>query len=182
MCLSLPLCSPTNLISRITTDRAAPVYLIYFLLHYGRKNNEIKFSHNIALEISVSCSRKNANVIWTKFVFANTLFTSHFTFVFLPAKLKDWCEVEYRSVEVAWSQAAVAHWMEFVLQTINRRSCTIMEKAPTRAFSWLKAPTSAFTFNTLLRHYAKRELTPRSLNVKLGPWHKSQKGRAVWLA
>ena len=28
--------------------------------------------------------------------------------------------------------------------------CTIMEKAPTRAFSWLKAPTSAFTFNSLL--------------------------------
>ena len=30
----------------------------------------------------------------------------------------------------------------------------ITEKAPTRAFSWLKAPTSAFTFKTLLRHYA----------------------------
>ena len=33
-----------------------------------------------------------------------------------------------------------------------------MEKAPTRAFSWLKEPTSAFTFKTLfklLRHYAK---------------------------
>ena len=29
---------------------------------------------------------------------------------------------------------------------------TITEKAPTRAFSWLKAPTSAFTFKTLLRH------------------------------
>ena len=32
---------------------------------------------------------------------------------------------------------------------------TITEKAPTRAFSWLKALTSAFTFKTLLRHYAK---------------------------
>ena len=31
---------------------------------------------------------------------------------------------------------------------------TITEKAPTRAFYWLKAPTSAFTFKTLLRHYA----------------------------
>ena len=40
--------------------------------------------------------------------------------------------------------------------------CTITEKAPTRAFSWLKAPTSAFTFKTLLRHYAKRALTPVS--------------------
>ena len=27
--------------------------------------------------------------------------------------------------------------------------------------SWLKAPTSAFTFKTLLRHYAKQILTPR---------------------
>ena len=51
-----------------------------------------------------------------------------------------------------------------VLQMINRQSCTItekaptfnQEKAPTRVFSWLKAPTSAFTFKTLLRHYAKR--------------------------
>ena len=46
------------------------------------------------------------------------------------------------------------------LQTINRRSCTITEKAPTRAFTWLKAATTAFTFKTLLRHYAKQALTP----------------------
>ena len=30
-----------------------------------------------------------------------------------------------------------------------REDITIMEKAPTRVFSWLKAPTSAFTFKTL---------------------------------
>ena len=35
----------------------------------------------------------------------------------------------------------------------------IMEKATTRAFSWLKAATTAFTFKTLLRHYAKWALT-----------------------
>ena len=40
--------------------------------------------------------------------------------------------------------------------TGSTTGCTITEKAPTRAFSWLKAPTSAFTFKTLLRHYAKR--------------------------
>ena len=40
------------------------------------------------------------------------------------------------------------------------RRFVITEKAPTRAFSWLKAPTSNFTFKTLLRH-AKRALTPR---------------------
>ena len=36
-----------------------------------------------------------------------------------------------------------------VPQTINLGSCT-------RAFSWLKAPISAFTFKTLLRQYAKQ--------------------------
>ena len=56
---------------------------------------------------------------------------------------------------------------------------TITEKAPTRAFSWL---VGAFTFKTLLRHYAKWALTLRSLNVKLGPRRKVHKGRAVWLA
>ena len=43
------------------------------------------------------------------------------------------------------------------------------EKALTRTLSWLKAASTTFTFKTLLRHYAKRVLTPRSLNVKFGP-------------
>ena len=64
----------------------------------------------------------------------------------------------------------------------SNRRFVITEKAPTRAFSWLKAATTAFTFKTLLRHYAKRALTPRSLNVKLGPRCKGLKGRAGWLA
>ena len=40
---------------------------------------------------------------------------------------------------------------------------TITEKAPTKAFSWFKAATSAFTFKTLLRHYTitKQMLTPQ---------------------
>ena len=54
--------------------------------------------------------------------------------------------------------------------------CTVMEKAPTRAFSWLKAPTCAFTFKTLLRHYSERALTPWSLNMKLGPRCNYHKG------
>ena len=62
------------------------------------------------------------------------------------------------------------------------RRFVITEKAPTRDFSWLKAATTAFTFKTLLRHYAKRALTPQSLNVKLGPQRKGHKGRAGWLA
>ena len=49
---------------------------------------------------------------------------------------------------------------QVVLLLINQRCCTITEKAPTRAFTWLKAATTAFTFKTLLRHYAKQALTP----------------------
>ena len=45
------------------------------------------------------------------------------------------------------------------LQTKARKDFTIMEKASTRIFSWLKAPTSTFTFKTLLRHYAKQAET-----------------------
>ena len=37
----------------------------------------------------------------------------------------------------------------------------------------------AFTFKTLLRHYAKEALTPHSLNVKLGPRHIYHKGQAA---
>ena len=47
-----------------------------------------------------------------------------------------------------WSANTTIEWI-VVLWTINRRSCTITEKAPTRAFSWLKADTTAFTFKTL---------------------------------
>ena len=43
----------------------------------------------------------------------------------------------------------------------SMRRFVITEKAPTRAFSWLKAATTAFTLKTLLRHYAKRVLTLR---------------------
>ena len=32
---------------------------------------------------------------------------------------------------------------------------TITEKAPTRASSWSKVPTSAFTLKTISRHYVK---------------------------
>ena len=45
------------------------------------------------------------------------------------------------------------------LQTKVQEDFTITEKAHIRAFSWLKAPTSTFTFKTLLRHYDKQTLT-----------------------
>ena len=68
---------------------------------------------------------------------------------------------------------------EMVEASASKRSIrrfVITEKPPTRVFSWLKVATIAFTFKTLLRHYAKRALTPRSLNVKLGPRCRSHKG------
>ena len=40
----------------------------------------------------------------------------------------------------ALSHSSPGIWIE--LLTINRLSCTITEKAPTRAFSWLKAATT----------------------------------------
>ena len=40
-----------------------------------------------------------------------------------------------------------------------REYITITEKAPSTAISWLQAPTSAFAFQTQLRHYAKQALT-----------------------
>ena len=43
------------------------------------------------------------------------------------------------------------------------RRFVITEKAPTRAFTLLIAPTSTFTFKTLLRHYAKQVLNIRDL-------------------
>ena len=43
--------------------------------------------------------------------------------------------------------------------SVSQSVYTITEKAPTRAFSWLKAPPRSFPLKTLLRHYAKRALT-----------------------
>ena len=48
---------------------------------------------------------------------------------------------------------------EWRLKRRSTQRFVITEKAPTRAFSWLKAPTNAFTFKTLLKLYAKQVLT-----------------------
>ena len=47
---------------------------------------------------------------------------------------------------------AICHLLNASAPSVPQPVCTITEKAPSRAFSWLKAPTSAFTFKTLLRH------------------------------
>ena len=43
----------------------------------------------------------------------------------------------------------------------------------------MKAATTAFTFKTLLRHFAKGTLTPRLVDVKLGRQRNYHKGRAA---
>ena len=48
------------------------------------------------------------------------------------------------------SRQMVVVYMTVELQTKVREDFIIMKKAPTRAFSWLKA---AFTFKTLFLHY-----------------------------
>ena len=73
-------------------------------------------------------------------------------------------------------------WIEKLIGVVIRDSNEGYPKVrnlPTRAFSWLKTATTTFTFKTLLRHYAKRALTPRSLNVKLGPQRNYHEGRAA---
>ena len=48
------------------------------------------------------------------------------------------------------------HVRQCCKQTINK-VFTITEKAPTKTFYWLEAPTSTFTFKLFKsRHYAKR--------------------------
>ena len=67
----------------------------------------------------------------------------------------------------------------YTVSTSASKSCIRRFVITEKAFSWLKAVTTAFTFKTLLRHYAKRALTPRSLNVKLDPRRNYHKGRAA---
>ena len=45
--------------------------------------------------------------------------------------------------------------------------------------TWLKEHTSTFTFKKLLRHHAKRALTPRYVDVKLGPRRNYHEGWAA---
>merc|ERR1711902_421627 len=84
-----------------------------------------------------------------------------------------------KEIERLYKKAKQTKKREVVYSVAKKFVAAKKSKTPTRAFSWLKAATTAFTFKTLLRHYAKRALTPRSLNVKLGPRRKGHKGRAA---
>ena len=65
------------------------------------------------------------------------------------------------------------------LQTKVSVDFTITEKVPIRASSWLKVPSSSFTFKTLLTHYAKQTLTQgkQTCNCDPGAQRKVHKGQ-----
>ena len=69
------------------------------------------------------------------------------------------------SAEISSHKSSLIFAEQPLASSASKRSIqrfVITEKAPTRAFSWLKAATTdAFTFKTLFRHYAKRALTRR---------------------
>ena len=76
-------------------------------------------------------------------------------FVFVFAALLEYAAVNY----TYWGARAKKKKKEKKLRVIDSaskssiRRFVITEKAPSRAFSWLKAATTTFTFKTLLRHY-----------------------------
>ena len=86
-------------------------------------------------------------------------------------------------IEISFKEEKIihVHLLELVPQIDPSVPQPVVQsrRRPPRAFSWLKAATTAFTFKTLLRHYAKRALTQQSLNVKLGPRRNYHKGRAA---
>ena len=94
---------------------------------------------------------------------ADNLYTS--LYMFVPRIFATVNFIVFSGREIAWFRllqiynAAAAEQRESPVRgpaaSAVKRSigsttgCTITEKAPTRAFFWLKAPTSAFTFKTL---------------------------------
>ena len=63
-------------------------------------------------------------------------------------------QVEPEVLQVVHRQLLPLLVLELETKVIRRFAIT--EEAPTRTFSWLKVPISAFTFKTHLRHYAKQ--------------------------
>ena len=63
-------------------------------------------------------------------------------------KINSWINYLHILITKTWIPGCANKvWLIYRLRplckSVNRWSCTITEKAPTRAFSWLKAPTSA---------------------------------------
>ena len=70
----------------------------------------------------------------------------------LPQSGTYWIGGTDAASEGAWQWSDGTPWVytsAVQCSIVSTTGCTITEKAPTRAFSWLKAPISAFTFKTL---------------------------------
>ena len=72
----------------------------------------------------------------------------------VTARLNSLCRFSFCRPLRIWGRVArlswVFHWSFKQRLPKITRSFTITEKAPTGAFTWLKAPTSAFTFKTFI--------------------------------
>ena len=71
---------------------------------------------------------------------------------YCSAETEDWEQAHKEPAGIQRSRSVVSWWpVESLpeLQTKVREDIKITQKAPSRAFSWFKAPTSAFTFKTL---------------------------------
>ena len=87
-----------------------------------------------------------------------------------PGSIRSWHvdtedRLRFHSVRIRYPEGLEEMISMFRISAANDPSVsnlvfTITEKAPTRAFSWSKAPKSAFTLKTLLKHYAKWALNP----------------------
>ena len=87
-----------------------------------------------------------------------------------------WCLASRREINGRKAASVVSGPCMVRIRAVNDLSVFIItERAPTRAFSWLKVSTSAFTLKSLLRHYAKWVLTHSK--YRWGRQHKGHKGR-----
>ena len=69
------------------------------------------------------------------------------------------CWSNFCPISRCWRQVTSLIPHQNPTSLLATHSLVELQTKPTRAFSWLKVPTSTLTFKTLLRHYAKWALT-----------------------
>ena len=105
--------------------------------------------------VNKMCSRISSDTgrvsVRKHFHFIAQYFTQHYvaTFYFTVIHIVFW-GIAARFAPTAWMPESDGATI-WARAANDPSDFTITENAPTRAFSWLKAPTGAFTFKTLLR-------------------------------
>ena len=91
---------------------------------------------------SFSNSKNPKHTSWTEKEWSLVIFLSNYRLQLLMG-----------AIALVWKYLAKKYWCVVLHRFHNTTGCTITEKAPTRAFSWLKAATTTttttFTFKTL---------------------------------